>query len=148
MNLPGSDYHRSLYQQYIERCVLFYIFAIYSNKILDSRYLLITFHFIKYTIRKFLRYNKANLGELVPLEILSKNQQGLPREIWPRYIHLVYLLDVSLGLSKGCTKCQGSKVYLVVSSKFYDSVSITLAVLRAILRSCIKLLAWIQWWWL
>ena len=29
-----------------------------------------------------------------------------------------------MGLSKGCTKCQGSKVYLIVSSKFYESVPI------------------------
>ena len=35
---------------------------------------------------------------------------------------LLNLLDISLGPSKGCTKCQGSKVYLVVSSKFYESV--------------------------
>ncbi len=38
-------------------------------------------------------------------------------------IELLYLLDISLDLSKGCTKCQGSKVYFVVSSKFYESVS-------------------------
>ncbi len=28
------------------------------------------------TLRKFRRYNKASLGELVPLEILGKDQQG------------------------------------------------------------------------
>ncbi len=77
-----------------------------------------------YTLRKFCRYNKASLGELVPLEILGKNQQGLTWGIWPRY-YLLYLLDISLGLSKGCTKCQGSKAYLVVSSKIYESVGTT-----------------------
>ena len=34
-----------------------------------------------YTLRKFRRYNKASLGELVLLEILSKHQQGLPRGV-------------------------------------------------------------------
>ncbi len=37
-------------------------------------------------------------------------------------IDWLYLLDICLHLSKGCTKCQGSKVYFVVSSKFYESV--------------------------
>ncbi len=46
------------------------------------------------------RYNNASLWELVPLEIPGKHQQG-------------YLIDISLGLSKGYPKCQGSKVYLV-----------------------------------
>ena len=40
-------------------------------------------------------------------------------------INRVKLGDISLDLSKGCTKCQGSKVYLVVPSKFYESVSQT-----------------------
>ncbi len=40
-------------------------------------------------------------------------------------IDLLYLLDISLDLSMGSTKCQDSKVYLVVSSKFYESVVIT-----------------------
>ena len=58
------------------------------------------------TLRKFRQYNKASLRELVPLEI-----------------DLLYLLDISLGLSKGCTKYQHIKV-CVVSSKFYESVLI------------------------
>ena len=35
---------------------------------------------------------------------------------------MLYLLDISLGLSKDCTKCQGGNVYLVVLSEFYESV--------------------------
>ncbi len=63
---------------------------------------------ISYTLRKFWWYNKASFGELVTLEILGKHQQGYGAP--------------SVSLGKGCTKCQGSKVYLVVSSKFYESV--------------------------
>ncbi len=36
--------------------------------------------FSAYTLPKFPQYNKAGLGELVPLEILGKHQQGLLRE--------------------------------------------------------------------
>ncbi len=36
----------------------------------------------------------------------------------------LYLLDISLGMSKGSTKCSGSKVYLVVLSKIYESVTL------------------------
>ncbi len=37
--------------------------------------------FVLHTLLKFRRYNKASLGELVPLEILGKHQQGLPRGV-------------------------------------------------------------------
>ena len=37
-------------------------------------------------------------------------------------IDLLNLLDISLGLSRGCRKCQGNKVYPVASSKFYESL--------------------------
>ena len=50
-----------------------------------------------YTLRKFWRYNKASLGELVSLEILGKNQQGLTRGIWPRYIPVC--IHISPGLT-------------------------------------------------
>ncbi len=66
---------------------------------------------INYTLRKFRQYNKASLGVLVPLAILGKHQQ-VPD----------YLLEMSLDLSKGSTKFYGSKVYLVVSTEFYESV--------------------------
>ena len=36
-------------------------------------------------------------------------------------ISFLYLLDISLRLSKGLTKCQGTTVYLVVLSEFYES---------------------------
>ncbi len=36
-----------------------------------------------FTLIKFWRYNKASLGELVPLEILGKHQQGLTAD-WAR----------------------------------------------------------------
>ncbi len=47
-------------------------------------------------------------------------EQGLTRCLGK--IDLLYLLDISFGLSKGCTKYQSSKIYLVVSSTFYESV--------------------------
>ncbi len=47
------------------------------------------------------------------MEIFSKQRWAIPT---PESECII------LGLSKGCTKCQGSKVYLVVSSKFYESV--------------------------
>ncbi len=37
-------------------------------------------------------------------------------------VHLLYLLDIPCEVCKGLTKCWGSKVHLVVSSKFYESV--------------------------
>ncbi len=54
---------------------------------------------IGYTLIKFRRYNKASLGELVPLEILGKPQQDLARGIG-----FLYQLVIPLGLSKGSTK--------------------------------------------
>ena len=64
------------------------------------------------TLIKFRRHNKASLGELVPLEILGKHQQGLTRGIWPRYtsVYTYYTLYfeqlvIPLGLSKVSTKC-------------------------------------------
>ncbi len=52
-----------------------------------------------YTLIKFRRYNKASLGELVPLEILDKHQQGLTRGIWPRHIGFLYQLVIPLCIS-------------------------------------------------
>ena len=71
----------------------------------------------------------------VPLEILGKHQQGLPWGVRPSYsslyllrmavAYLLYRLDISCEVCKGLTKCLGSKVHLVVSSKFYESVEAT-----------------------
>ena len=47
-----------------------------------------------YTLRKFWRYNKASLGELVPLEILGKNQQGL--QLWVDDKQITYILTEEL----------------------------------------------------
>ncbi len=79
---------------------------------------------ISNTLRKFWWYNRASLGDLVLLAILGKHQQGLTLGIQPRYMLVyifAYLHDISLSLTKDCTKCQGSKVYLVESSEFYEN---------------------------
>ncbi len=53
-----------------------------------------------YTLPKFRRYNKASLGELVPLEILCKHHQGFTSGNLAA-VHLLYLLDISCEMCKG-----------------------------------------------
>ncbi len=61
-------------------------------------------------------YRSGDVWQSLIITKLGKFGRGIYQ------IDLFYLLDISLCLSKGCTKCQSSKVYLVVSSKFYESV--------------------------
>ena len=49
-----------------------------------------------YTLPEFRRYNKADLGELVLLEILGKHQQGLVE---------LFQLDIPCEVCKGLAKC-------------------------------------------
>ncbi len=53
---------------------------------------------------------------LVHSHKILKKQQGFNSG------SLAYLLDIPCEVCKGLTKCGGSEVHLVVSSKFYESV--------------------------
>ncbi len=72
-----------------------------------------------HSLPKLWRYNKASLGELVPLEILVVSTRFNLRSL--AATHLLYQLDSSNEVCKGLTKSWSSKNHLVVSSEFWKS---------------------------